>query len=66
MAKPDLEVKVSIEKAIHVGLQTVFQEIWDEHQICVKSVKTDWLDASGPGHPSMQLLSLDLVTTTKL
>ena len=66
MAKADLELKVSVEKAIHEGLQEVLQQIWDDHKVCVREISVDWVDVSTPAEPRMLLTSLDMRTSTKV
>lgn len=65
MAKADLELKVSVEKAIHEGLQKVLQQIWDDHKVCVRDISVDWVDVSTPAEPKMMMTSLDMRSTTK-
>lgn len=66
MAKADLELNVSVEKAIHEGLQKVLQQIWDDYKVCVREISVDWVDVSTPAEPKMMLTSLDMRSTTKV
>lgn len=64
MAKADFELKVSLERAIHDGIQQVLQQIWDDHKVCVREISVDWVDASSPADPKMILTRLDMRTST--
>ena len=66
MAISDLEIKVSVEKTIHLALQKALQKIWDDHQLCVQSISCDWADTSTYEKYNVLLTGLDINTSTKL
>ena len=66
MAKSDLQLTVSVEKAIHNALQEVLRDIWDKHQVCVRDISPEWVDRSTFGEQKMALTGLDMRTTTKV
>jgi len=55
-----------VEQAIHEGMQKVIQNIWDEYQICVRTVSVNWVDLSTLEEPRMMVTGLNIETSTKV
>lgn len=47
MAESKIEVKVSIEKAIHDALCAFAQQLADDHHVEIQSVQFDWASRLG-------------------
>ena len=51
MATEHNKIAVAVEKAVHNAMREMAQAIWDQHGICVKSVRISWVDMSSIGKP---------------
>lgn len=65
MATVDLEMKVSVEKAVHDAIRTCLQDICDTHGLRVDSISARWIDVSSPGEIKMLITDLSMQTCTK-
>ena len=65
MAKADIEIKYAVEQAIHAKLQSLLQQIWDDHGICIQNLSAKWTDVSSVEDPKMLLDELTMQSNTK-
>lgn len=61
----EMKVDISLEKAVHQGLQNIAQELWDTYGLCVKAVSFEWVDVSTPVEVKMLVTSVVAQTMTK-
>ena len=60
-----LDLKVSVEKAIHGALRDAIQAISDQHGIQLTSVNVEWLDLSRQEAPQFKVSELRVSTFSR-
>ena len=58
-------ITVAVEKAVHDAMREVMQNAWDQHQVCVQSVRATWMDASTAGQNRLVVCDIEMETLTK-
>lgn len=62
MANGNLEVKLSLEKTIHSGIEKVIKDIFKDHGLVIQQITVEWIDVSTPEKFDLMLKSVELHT----
>jgi hypothetical protein len=65
MVGSNIEVIVTVEKAIHNALREVAQNAWEKYGVCIASAEFKWLDISSVNEHELIVTDLALRTITK-
>ena len=60
------EITVAVESAVHKAFRRMAQEVWDQHGICVQSVRFSWIDVSSVNKPRLFVTDVEAETRTLL
>ena len=58
-------ITVAVERAVHDSLRQIAEAIWDQHGICLKSVRFSWLEVSTTEKINMLVTEVEAQTLTK-
>jgi|GEM_PF-1771935 len=64
MAKPDLDVKITVEQTVHGVIADALNYIAAEFGIRINEIRADWVDTSTMDEKKMSVSTLEMKTTT--